>query len=919
MLRTGDALSTAALWARAAAKGLGMSKTATITSSTSLSSSLVLTNGETLSIAAGAQVSGGASDLIVAQPNASGVVIDNAGALLATNNGESAVSLGAGGVISNASGALVAGYVDGILSAAPLTLTNAGTVSVVGNGTVAVSLASGVISNDATTALISGYRAGIIASGSLALTNEGTVSVRGNGGAAVSLASGSIINAHGAVIVGYTGGVSAASSLVLNNAGTVEARGHGPGVVLGSGTVSNASGAVISGDSAAITASGSLTLTNQGSITITTSAHGVGVILAGGVVSNAAGAVISSYSAGVSSSGSLTLTNQGSITASGHGVGVELAGGVISNAAGAVISSYSTGISSSGSLTLTNQGSITASGHGVGVELAGGMVSNAAGAVISSYSAGVSSSGPLTLTNAGTVVGTHGTAVSDLASVLDVTLVPGGTFVGEVTAGAGGTLALASVGQAGTITNPGNYLGFTSVYEQRGANWTVSSALGTNLANVTVGSSADLTLGGPVSSGVTVNLAPSATLTLENPTQFAGEIGTVGWDSEIDFANLTYSSGDTLSVHLSGNNPELVLTATGKITLALDPSVSYTGDTFQLVQGANHTEAIEVICFATGTRIATPSGEVPVERIGAGDEVLTASGAVRRVKWVGKRSLYLAAHPHPEKLRPVCIRAHAFGENLPKRDLWVSPGHAIHWQDALIPAERLVNGASIYQADVGFVTYHHVELESHDLLISEGLVSESYLDAGNRGVFEGEEGLILHPDLSARAEGAAEGCLPRLFEGPVVAAARAHLLSRLALLGFERGAEPETVLGEVWAAGRRLGELTLGENEVVIPAGVERVELRSSTFVPAGFDPSCEDCRVLGVRILSLALDGEAVSLDAPVLARGFHGVEPDGRWTDGAGLLALPPSSRPRTLSLTLAPRPAGWHAAPGPVRHAA
>ena len=40
-------------------------------------------------------------------------------------------------------------------------------------------------------------------------------------------------------------------------------------------------------------------------------------------------------------------------------------------------------------------------------------------------------------------------------------------------------------------------------------------------------------------------------------------------------------------------------------------------------------------CFASGTLIGTPSGGVAVEDLRAGDIVVTASGAVRRVKWIG--------------------------------------------------------------------------------------------------------------------------------------------------------------------------------------------------------------------------------------------------------------------------------------------
>ena len=84
------------------------------------------------------------------------------------------------------------------------------------------------------------------------------------------------------------------------------------------------------------------------------------------------------------------------------------------------------------------------------------------------------------------------------------------------------------------------------------------------------------------------------------------------------------------------------------------------------------------------------------------------------------------------------IAAHAFAENRPARDLVVSPGHSIAVDllgEVLIPASSLINGTTIRQESAERVTYWHVELESHDLLVTENLPTESYLDMGNRGFF----------------------------------------------------------------------------------------------------------------------------------------------------------------------------------------
>jgi hypothetical protein len=139
-----------------------------------------------------------------------------------------------------------------------------------------------------------------------------------------------------------------------------------------------------------------------------------------------------------------------------------------------------------------------------------------------------------------------------------------------------------------------------------------------------------------------------------------------------------------------------------------------------------------VPCFATGTRIATPQGEVAVETLRPGNEVLTVMGEALPIIWVGQRLIDCASHPEPERVRPICIQAHAFAQGAPHRDLLLSPDHAILAQGVLIPAKQLVNGTTIRQLDSLTVTYHHIELPRHAVIISEGLPTESYLDTGDR-------------------------------------------------------------------------------------------------------------------------------------------------------------------------------------------
>ena len=142
-----------------------------------------------------------------------------------------------------------------------------------------------------------------------------------------------------------------------------------------------------------------------------------------------------------------------------------------------------------------------------------------------------------------------------------------------------------------------------------------------------------------------------------------------------------------------------------------------------------------VACFAEGTRILTGRGEVAVDALRVGATVPTLSGATRTVRWIGHRRIDCRRHPRPAEVWPVRVSAHAFGVRRPRRDLLLSPDHAVLTSGVLIPIRYLVNGASVAQEKVDTVTYWHVELDRHDVLLAEGLAAESYLDTGNRSAF----------------------------------------------------------------------------------------------------------------------------------------------------------------------------------------
>ncbi|SIT76993.1 Hint domain-containing protein [Pontibaca methylaminivorans] len=152
---------------------------------------------------------------------------------------------------------------------------------------------------------------------------------------------------------------------------------------------------------------------------------------------------------------------------------------------------------------------------------------------------------------------------------------------------------------------------------------------------------------------------------------------------------------------------------------------------------SNNDPGSGVPCFASGTLIATPGGEVAIEHLRAGDIVLTRDSGPRPIRWIGSRLLdqsTLAASPH---LRPVRIRAGALGPGQPRADLVVSPQHRILVRsiiaermfgaaEVLVAARQLVglDGIDI-AADLTGIRYHHMLFDRHEVVISNGAETES--------------------------------------------------------------------------------------------------------------------------------------------------------------------------------------------------
>ena len=135
-------------------------------------------------------------------------------------------------------------------------------------------------------------------------------------------------------------------------------------------------------------------------------------------------------------------------------------------------------------------------------------------------------------------------------------------------------------------------------------------------------------------------------------------------------------------------------------------------------------------CFLAGTRIKTPEGEINIEELRIGDNVLTASGEVKPIKFIGRTKVSRErAGPWKNGDGPVKISRFAIDGKAPHSDLYVSPEHAIYIDGILIPARNLVNGVTILadvKQEVLSLTLFHIELDTHEAILAEGLAVESF-------------------------------------------------------------------------------------------------------------------------------------------------------------------------------------------------
>ena len=475
--------------------------------------------------------------------------------------------------------------------------------------------------------------------------------------------------------------------------------------------------------------------------------------------------------------------------------------------------------------------------------------------------------------------------------------------------GSGGQGTLNITGGS-VVSTAGNSTNMSGPINVTGSSFTDKSSLAsTTILTLNDGATATLSSSAYPADGSTVVFGTgNNTLVLPNLQWGANKVNI---ENLKDGDRLGVDGTQVTTATLSANN--VTLTTSGKDNPPIQvKSVTYDSSYKDApTQGETQTITIDsgqgVICFLAGSMIATPNGVVAVENIRRGDEVLTFVNGVTHVRpvvWAGMAQATVnPALPDDMAGYPVRILADAIAPGVPYQDLLVTAEHGIFANGMLVPARMLVNGSSIFfDRSITEYAYYHVETAEHSIIMANGMLTESYLDTGNRRNFVSDGNVVT---IGAKAKNWAEhAAVPLGTARHVVEPIWRVLAARAPEVAGHNAApaKPDIThshgLHLVTAAGTVIRPLrAMGRNiSFMLPAGVESVRLVSRASRPCDVEgPFVDKRRMLGVLLgrVTVLSAGKAVDVTAHLAEEdGAHGwqdmPQPTTRWTDGNALLPL-------------------------------
>lgn len=458
-----------------------------------------------------------------------------------------------------------------------------------------------------------------------------------------------------------------------------------------------------------------------------------------------------------------------------------------------------------------------------------------------------------------------------------------------------------------------NISGTTTISALSGMTYNIQNGGTLNLGNV---QSADLS----ALSGASINFKKGGGTLLLTPSSgvnilsFSGINGFNNAGSTIEIpgagkvTNATYNGSTTTittdngyTINISGNytkNNNSLYQKTDGSNLYISASPTDT------INGHQYNDAT-IVCFLPGSLITTPSGTRAIEDLSVDDEIIAyidGTTAPRRVTWAGQAHCTVRPGlPDDQAGYPVRILKDAIADGVPFKDMLITAEHCLFFDGKFVPARMLVNGRSIFfDKSITSYDYYHIETEDHSVIMADGMLTESYLDTGNRRSFS-QKGNVLSIGGSRNLtwdDAAAPLGVSREFAEPLFRQAEARAITT----GItQKDAAPELteeanlhLITDTGASIRPAREHN-GRVVFMIPTGVQSVRIASNASRPSDvIGPFVDDRRYFGVAVGEITMfeAGRNHAITAHLTDKNLDGWNTleweDTRWTSGHALLPL-------------------------------
>ncbi|MFP7569239.1 Hint domain-containing protein [Marivita sp. S2033] len=227
-----------------------------------------------------------------------------------------------------------------------------------------------------------------------------------------------------------------------------------------------------------------------------------------------------------------------------------------------------------------------------------------------------------------------------------------------------------------------------------------------------------------------VNIYTNSTKTLDVLDNDINNTGTALTITHIN--GIAVTSGDSVTLN---TGQVVTLNPDGTLSVTSDSDFETVNFTYEVESASGEIDTgfvtiATVPCFVAGTMIQTEDGQRPVESLQPGDLVWTLDRGLQPLRWIGQRTVAAVG-----AFTPVRVRAGTFGDHA---NLMLSPQHRILVRDpladlvfgtpeVLVAAKHLIDGRNILSVEGGSVTYVHLLFDRHEIVMANGLATESFL------------------------------------------------------------------------------------------------------------------------------------------------------------------------------------------------